>query len=273
VRVHIAWQAASLTPCPATLPSAAPSRSQSPYVADHTVTRTLGVAPPGTKLADVTVLGKPLRPDLASGVTAAGSDSDGGLPASVRHRFEDSSSAASGSGSATSSGASSGPDSAASSSSAGSASEGEGASSAAAAVSPRRAPSTLDGPAAAGDALGAAPSASSPRAFAVIALGGTQYKVTPGDVINAEFVKGAGDVGSALDVTAVHVVGTASRTVLGRPTVPGAVVRCTVEEVVRDAKVIVYKKNRRKRYQKTQGHRRLVTRLRVNAIDCDVGAF
>jgi large subunit ribosomal protein L21 len=100
----------------------------------------------------------------------------------------------------------------------------------------------------------------------VVALGGTQYKVTPGDLINAEHVRGS-EVGTELMLRRVLAVGSAGTTVLGRPTVPGAVVRVAVEEHALDRKVIVFKKKRRKRYQRTRGHRRLVTRLRVLAVE------
>lgn len=232
---------------------------QCPYVATHVVRRATTVAPPGIKLADITVLGKHLRPDLALGVSArpeAGSAAAADeAAAKAAAQFE----------STTSSGPSSSSDSA------GSASEGEGV-----AGSSHRAPAD------AGDALGSssasspAPPASAPagatRAFAVISLGGTQYKVTPGDIINAERIPGA-EVGSTLTITAVHAVGTASTTVLGRPTVPGAAVRLTVEECCLDRKVIVFKKRRRKRYQRTAGHRRMVTRLRVEEVHADPSHF
>lgn len=108
--------------------------------------------------------------------------------------------------------------------------------------------------------------------FAVIALGGTQYKVSAGDIVNAEYLPGAA-VGSELVIDRVLVAGSATRTVLGRPFVPGAAVRCAVEEQTLDRKLVVYKKKRRKRYQRFQGHRRLITRLRVTAVDADLAAF
>jgi len=103
------------------------------------------------------------------------------------------------------------------------------------------------------------------RTFAVVIVGGSQYKVTAGDIVTAEHVRGA-EVGSVLELAQVLAVGSRTRSVLGRPLVPQAFVRAAVEEVTQDAKVIVFKKNRRKRYQKTQGHRRLVTRLRVLSV-------
>jgi ribosomal protein L21 len=108
------------------------------------------------------------------------------------------------------------------------------------------------------------------RLFAVVSVGGTQYKLTPGDILTAEHIPGA-EVGSVLEIEDVLAVGSQQTTVLGRPVVPGVTVRVAVEEQCQDAKVIVFKKRRRKRYQKTQGHRRLVTRLRVLRVDIQGG--
>lgn len=103
----------------------------------------------------------------------------------------------------------------------------------------------------------------------MIALGGTQYKITAGDIINAEHIPGAA-VGTELVLKDVLVLGSLTKTILGRPVVPEAAVRCAVEEQTLDRKVIVYKKKRRKRYQRVQGHRRLVTRLRILSIESSV---
>lgn len=109
------------------------------------------------------------------------------------------------------------------------------------------------------------------RLFCVLTLRGKQFKVTPGDVINAERVKGV-RVGEALTLP-VQLVGSVDATLVGRPDVPRALARLVVEEHVQDVKVIVFKKRRRKRYQRLQGHRRLVTRLRLIGIDCDMDSY
>lgn len=111
-----------------------------------------------------------------------------------------------------------------------------------------------------------------PTSFAVISLGGTQYKVAVGDIINAEHVPGA-EVGTIIAAPLVHMIGTATTTLVGRPTVPLAIVRLAVEEQTVDSKMIVFKKRRRKRYQRTRGHRRMVTRFRVDSIACDVTKY
>ncbi|GBG69280.1 hypothetical protein CBR_g3979 [Chara braunii] len=53
----------------------------------------------------------------------------------------------------------------------------------------------------------------------------------------------------------VLLLGSVSRTIIGRPTIAGALVRAAVEEQALDAKVIIFKKKRRKNYRRTRGHR------------------
>ena len=109
-----------------------------------------------------------------------------------------------------------------------------------------------------------APPASGDR-FAIVRLGGTQYKITKDDVIVAE--KLDVQVGAELKIDEVLLVGSDLATVVGRPTVPRAFVKCAVEEQTRDAKVVVFKKRRRQNSRRRNGHRRHVTLLRVTDID------
>ncbi len=72
--------------------------------------------------------------------------------------------------------------------------------------------------------------------YAVIASGGKQYKVANGDVINVELLKKeAGDI-VAFDVLAVSGNG---KTVIGKPTVDGAVVEGKVLENGKAKKVVI----------------------------------
>ena len=114
-----------------------------------------------------------------------------------------------------------------------------------------------------------APASSGDR-FAVVRLGGTQYKITKDDVIVAE--KLDVQVGADLVIDEVLLVGSEAATVVGRPTVPHAKVTCAVEEQTRDAKVVVFKKRRRQNSRRRNGHRRHVTLLRVLDIDPGEGS-
>eukprot|EP00850_Spirogloea_muscicola_P013606 SM000093S24417 [mRNA] locus=s93:173417:174517:- [translate_table: standard] len=93
-------------------------------------------------------------------------------------------------------------------------------------------------------------------------VGSHQFKVTPGDVIYAEKLKFA-CVNDRVALERVLLLGTRSETVIGRPTVPHASVTAVIEEQVLDAKVIIFKKKRRKNYRRTTGHRQELTRLRI----------
>lgn len=100
--------------------------------------------------------------------------------------------------------------------------------------------------------------------YAVIKTGGKQYKVAKDDVITVE--KLAGEPGSSIDIGDVLLVGDEKEQVVGAPTVEGATVAAEVVEQKRDAKIIVFKKKRRKNYRRKNGHRQEVTVLRITDI-------
>jgi len=107
--------------------------------------------------------------------------------------------------------------------------------------------------------------------FAIISLAGKQFKVSPGDIVVADRLK---NVAVATELAlSPHIVGSPTTTIVGRPVVQGATVMCVVESHELDEKVIVFKKKRRKRYQRTQGHRREISRIRIDKIVCDVAAY
>jgi len=101
--------------------------------------------------------------------------------------------------------------------------------------------------------------------FAVMELGGTQFKVTTDDVIVVNRLKPVDKycIGSVHTLTDVMLVGSSHITLVGMPFVQGAEVDVMVEEITRDAKVIIFKKRRRKHSQRKNGFRRDVTILRV----------
>ena len=66
------------------------------------------------------------------------------------------------------------------------------------------------------------------QVFAVVEVGGTQFKVTPDDVIVTEKLRGA-DVNDTLSLPRVLLLGSEEATVIGRPYIPGAYVTAAVE--------------------------------------------
>ena len=108
--------------------------------------------------------------------------------------------------------------------------------------------------------------------FAVFKVSGTQMKATIDDVIITNKLKNeSGDlkVGTTIEFEDVLLVGTKTRTIVGRPVVPRAKVVATVEEQTRDKKIIVFKKKKRKGYKKKYGHRSYITSMRILDIVVD----
>lgn len=66
------------------------------------------------------------------------------------------------------------------------------------------------------------------RVFAVVEVGGTQYKVTPNDIIVVEKLADV-DVKDKLQLRRVLVLGSQAETIIGRPYVPEAAVIAAVE--------------------------------------------
>jgi len=102
--------------------------------------------------------------------------------------------------------------------------------------------------------------------FAVIELAGSQHKVTTDDLLVVNILKPLDKykVGSVHTFTDnVMLVGSSHLTLVGMPYISGSEVDIMVEEITQDAKVIVFKKRRRKNYKRKNGHRREVMCLRV----------
>jgi large subunit ribosomal protein L21 len=102
--------------------------------------------------------------------------------------------------------------------------------------------------------------------FAVFKTGGKQYRVAAEDVLKVDKVKG--EPGQIVEFGEVLVVGGEAVT-LGAPTVAGAMVAAEVLEQGRGAKIIAFKKRRRKNSRRKIGHRQEFTLLRITEILTD----
>ncbi|KAA3478001.1 50S ribosomal protein L21, mitochondrial-like [Gossypium australe] len=101
--------------------------------------------------------------------------------------------------------------------------------------------------------------------FAVVQIGSHQFKVSNGDSIFTERLKFC-EVNDKLILNKVLLLGSPTQTIIGRPILPDAAVHAVVEEHALDAKVIIFKKKRRKNYRRTKGHRQELTKLRITDI-------
>jgi large subunit ribosomal protein L21 len=101
--------------------------------------------------------------------------------------------------------------------------------------------------------------------FAVVEVAGRQYKVTAGDTLYTNRIPG--EVNTTITFDKVSLVGTMLWSVFGRPYVPDAAVRATVESQTRSAKVMVTKFKKRKGYRRRKGHRQPITRVHIDAVE------
>ncbi len=103
------------------------------------------------------------------------------------------------------------------------------------------------------------------EAYAVVATGGKQYRVTEGQTFDIERLPAA--AGTDVELTEVLAVSRDGEVVVGQPYVEGAkVVLTVVDDAKRGVKVVSFKKRRRKGYERKVGHRQELTRVTVKAI-------
>jgi len=100
--------------------------------------------------------------------------------------------------------------------------------------------------------------------FAVLKTGGKQYKVAQGDVIQVEKLEG--NVGDKITLDQVLMVGEEEKVDVGTPLLDGSVVTCEIIDQTKGPKIVVFKKKRRKKYRRTNGHRQLITFLKITDI-------
>lgn len=101
--------------------------------------------------------------------------------------------------------------------------------------------------------------------FAVVKVQGKQYRVMEGDVIMTDKIEKA-EIGDSMQLSEVLFAGGEDMTIVGAPTVDNIKVDSVVEEQTKTEKIHVFKKKRRKGFQKRQGHRSEVTVLRITGV-------
>lgn len=100
--------------------------------------------------------------------------------------------------------------------------------------------------------------------YAVIKTGGKQYKVASGDLLRVEKLEG--EAGQTVAFDQVLMLDDAGNVTIGAPLVVGASVMAEIIAQARDPKILVFKKKRRHKYRRKNGHRQLQTVLRVTGI-------
>lgn len=99
--------------------------------------------------------------------------------------------------------------------------------------------------------------------YAIVEIGGHQYKVSKDQVL---FVDKQNVADGKLSLERVLLVANDKGIKVGTPVVDGAKVEATVLDTVKADKLIVFKKKRRKGYQKKTGHRQKLSQIRIDNI-------
>ena len=98
--------------------------------------------------------------------------------------------------------------------------------------------------------------------YAIVDIAGQQFKVEAGNEIFVNRL--AAEKGAAVEFNKVLLVEEDGSVKVGAPYVEGAVVKATVlDDSCKADKVLVFKKRRRKGYQKLNGHRQYLTKLQI----------
>jgi len=100
--------------------------------------------------------------------------------------------------------------------------------------------------------------------YAIVNIAGKQYKVAEGDKL--QVARLSSKVGDKVNFDNVLLTDDGKNIKIGKPAVKGAVVSAEILEHGRLRKILVYKKKRRKGYQRKNGHRQDYSSIKVNSI-------
>ncbi|MDI1354400.1 MAG: 50S ribosomal protein L21 [bacterium] len=100
--------------------------------------------------------------------------------------------------------------------------------------------------------------------YAIVEIAGQQFKVERGNKVYVHRLEA--NEGDKVEFTQVLLTDDAGKISVGNPTVDGARVAATVIGHLKGDKVIVFKKKRRKGYQKWNNHRQSLTQILIQGV-------
>jgi len=100
--------------------------------------------------------------------------------------------------------------------------------------------------------------------YAIVEIAGQQFKVNKDQKIFVH--RQSGEAGDKLTFDRVYLIDSEQGVKVGTPVVSGASVGASIVSHVRGDKVLVFKKKRRKSYQKATGHRQDFTQILIEDI-------
>src|SRR3989344_8039085 len=109
--------------------------------------------------------------------------------------------------------------------------------------------------------------------FAVIQTGGKQYKVSKGDSLSIEKIKGPASTqggeyakGDKISFDKVLLVDDGKNTTIGTPYIKSAKVDAEITEIGRARKILVVKYKQKSRYLRRNGHRQPFFKVKILSI-------
>ena len=98
--------------------------------------------------------------------------------------------------------------------------------------------------------------------YAIVDFKGTQFKVEKDMIVKVPFISDA-EIGSEIEMDRILLLNDDTETRVGDPVVENVTVIAEVLAHAKDKKIIIFKKKRRKGYEKIQCHRQNYTQLKI----------
>ncbi|MFP5470117.1 MAG: 50S ribosomal protein L21 [Bacteroidia bacterium] len=100
--------------------------------------------------------------------------------------------------------------------------------------------------------------------YAIVEIAGQQFKIEKDQNVFVHRLQG--DEGAKVEFDKVLLTEDGGKVNVGAPAINGAKVQAEIVRHLRGDKVIVFKKKRRKGYQKRNGHRQDFTEIKIKSI-------
>ena len=101
--------------------------------------------------------------------------------------------------------------------------------------------------------------------YAIVEIAGQQFKIEKDRKVYVHRLKA--EEGSQVTFDKVMLVDNDGSVKVGTPVIENAIVKATVLNHLKGDKVLVFKKKRRKGYQKMNGHRQYLTSIKIDEIN------
>ncbi|MDN5764442.1 MAG: 50S ribosomal protein L21 [Humibacillus sp.] len=102
--------------------------------------------------------------------------------------------------------------------------------------------------------------------YAIVRAGGRQEKVSVGDVLLIDKVKGSGQAGDAIELTPLLIVDGTTVT-SDTDKLATVSVKAEVVKAAKGPKIVIMKFKNKTGYRKRQGHRQPLTQVKITSID------